>query len=94
MKLTAMQIAIIERETEAKAIPEDDEVATSLTGQFGDHTFYLDPNGLYVFERSNAEKQGREPVALVKIAEWVDESRTSISPIEPEVKPVIVDLAQ
>ena len=93
MKLTDAQIAAVEAQTGSKAVPADDEAAISLSGDFGDHTFYLDPNGLYVFERGEKPDFDGEFAVLVQIAEWTDETRTALHPIEPDIRPVTINLA-
>ena len=92
MKLTEAQIALIEKQLGSKALLEDDEAAISLRGNFGDHTFYLDPNGLYIFEKGNSPEHKGPFAVLVHIAEWTDDKRTALSPIEPDIRQVAVDL--
>lgn len=89
MKLSAEQIAAVEDQVEIKAVPEGDEVAQGLSSSFGNHTFYLDPGGVYVFERASGS-DGATRLALVKIADWTDDTRTAIQPIDPQPKNVYV----
>jgi len=89
MKLTEAQIAAVEQQLEVKALAEDDEATQGLTETFGDHTFYLDPGGLHIFEKSS-NANGDQSLALVRIAEWTDEQRSSLSSIEPVVRPVFI----
>ena len=95
MKLDERQLAAIEARTGAKPLPADDPAATHLTGAFGEHSFFLDPNGLYVFEGIEVPdaEHGAEPALLVQIAEWTDETKSAIAPIEPKPADLIVDLA-
>jgi len=95
MKLNDEQLAVIEKQTGAKPLPEGDPAAESLKGAFGDHSFFLDPNGLYVFEGVELPdaEAGSEPALLVQIAEWTDDTKTSIAPVEPKPADLIVDLA-
>jgi len=94
MKLTEAQIAAVEDQIGSKAIPDDDEAAASLKGDFGDHTFYLDPNGLHIFERGESADHDGAFAVLVQIAEWTDEARTTLSPIKPNIRPVTLNLTE
>lgn len=38
-------------------------------------------------------EHGAEPALLVQIAEWTDETKSAIAPIEPKPADLIVDLA-
>ncbi len=96
MKLNERQLAVIESQTGAKALPVDDPATEPLTGHFGDHSFFLDPNGLYIFESVDLPdaETGAEPALLVQIAEWTDDTKTAIGPIEPTAADLILDLAE
>lgn len=50
MKLTAKQVATIEKKTGFTPVPDSAAAETGLAEHFGDDTFYLDPQGVYVFE--------------------------------------------
>lgn len=50
MKLTASQVATIEKKTGFTPVPESAAAETGLAERFGDDTFYLDARGVYVFE--------------------------------------------
>lgn len=95
MKLDDTQIAVVEHQTGAKPLPAGDPAAEQLSGAFGVHTFFLDPNGLYIFEGVDLPEaeHGTSPALLIHIAEWTDEERTAISPVEPKPADVIIDLA-
>ncbi len=96
MKLNDRQLAVIESHTGAIPLADTDPAAEPLKGAFGEHTFFLDPNGLYVFEGVNVPdaEAGTEPAVLIQIAEWTDETRTSIAPVEPKPADLVLDLAE
>lgn len=85
MKLTDDQVAAIERQTGAQPIPADNPATQQLEEGFGSHTFYADANGLHVIEVLGGEdaEPDESRVAIVQIAEWADEEKTSLSPVEP-----------
>ncbi len=95
MKLDETQLAVVESQTGAKPLPADDPAAEQLSGAFGDHSFFLDPNGLYIFEGVDLPEaeHGTSPALLIQIAEWTDEEKTAIGPIEPKPADLILDLA-
>ena len=95
MKLDVRQLAVVESQTGAKPLPADDPSVQQLTGAFGDHSFFLDPNGLYIFEGVDLPEAepGAEPALLIQIAEWTDEEKTAIGPIEPKPAELVLDLA-
>ena len=95
MMLNAQQLAIIENQTDTKPLPPDDPAVAQLSGHFGEHSFFLDPNGLYIFEAVNLPEteEGTSPALLVQIAEWTDPEKTSIGPIEPKPADLIIGLA-
>lgn len=96
MKLDEQQLAVVESQTGAKPLPTDDPAVEQLTGHFGQHSFFLDPNGLYIFEGVDLPEAepGAQPAVLIQIAEWMDEEKSSISPIEPTPADLVLDLAQ
>jgi len=54
MKLTSMQVSTTLRQFEARAIPENHPIISQLNGLFGEHTFFLDHNGLSILEPVDA----------------------------------------
>ncbi len=91
MKLTEAQIAAVADQLKVIALDDDDDATIALAENYGDHTFYLDPGGLHIFEKS-ANADGVVSLVLVKIAEWADEQRSSLCSIEPELRPVFLQL--
>ena len=59
-----------------------------LVDTSGDHTFYMDPGGLNIFEHSTGD--AGESLILVKIVDWVDDMRAVLQPIDLDIKPVAV----
>ena len=54
MKLTSAQIERTLSQFEAQAIPESHPVLTPLNELFGDHTFFIDSDGLSIVEPIDA----------------------------------------
>ena len=91
MRLSSVQVERALNQFEAQAIPEDHPVASQLNDMFGDHTFFLDSNGLNVVEPAEATTDG-ETGKVVNLANWTDESLTRLAPHPPEVTEVVVVL--
>ena len=91
MRLTSAQVERALNQFEAQAIPEDHPVAAQLNDMFGDHTFFLDGNGLNVVEPAEVTTNG-ETGKVVNLANWADESLTRLAPHPPEVTEITVVL--
>jgi hypothetical protein len=93
MKLTAAQAKRTLSQFEAQAIPDTDPVVPRLNELFGDHTFFLDGNGLNVVEPTvEAPRAGAQMVRVVNLANWSDANLTSLAPHEPEPTDAIIEL--
>ena len=94
MKLNEQQTEQIEQQTGLAPVPEDNPSAETLKEHFGEHTFYVDKVGLYVWEPVGEPVEGRrEPAAAVLLAAWADEPGSALRPTQPKVTNVVVDLA-
>jgi hypothetical protein len=91
MKLNSAQVEQALAQFEAHVIPEDHPVVPTLNELFGDHTFFLDDNGLNVIEQKESSQPGVSAGTVVKVADW-NEQLTSLAPHEPEPTEVVVML--
>lgn len=92
-----LNTALVERtlnQFDAQAIPENHPVVQQLNSLFGDHTFFLDANGLNIVEPREQTDSGSQSGQVVKLAGWSDDNRTSLAPHEPEVTEVVIVLEQ
>jgi len=77
---------------DAEVVPEDNPAMPQLNQLFGDHTFFLDSDGLHIVEPA-AETSGDRPMGVVvKLASWRDARRTSLKPHPPEPTDVVIAL--
>ena len=77
----------------AVPVPEDSPVAPQLCSLFGDHTFFLDSDGLHIVEPLDPAMAAEGPTGqLVKLAGWVDSSHTALAPQEPEPTDIVIVL--
>ena len=93
MKLTSAQIQRTLDQYEAKALPDSHPLVARLSEMFGDHTFFLDGNGLNVVEPTVVPaREGADAARVINLANWTDEKLTSLAPHEPEPTDAIVEL--
>src|SRR5262249_20706598 len=79
--------ALVEKtlnQIEAQAIPENHPAIPALNRLFGDHTFFLDNNGLHIVEPVASDEQGMQSGNVVKLASWNDAERTSLAAHAPQ----------
>ncbi len=89
MKLTSAQVERTLGQIEAQAIPDDHPVIPRLNDLFGEHTFFLDNNGLNIVEPAAAADRVQS-AQVVKLASWNDED--GLEPHEPEPTDVVIVL--
>jgi len=92
MKLNSAQLEQTLTQFEAHVIPEDHPLVPKLNELFGDHTFFLDGNGLNVVEPSESAYEDAPAGTVVNLANWSDAAWTSLTPHEPEPTEVVVIL--
>jgi hypothetical protein len=92
MKLTATQVERTLSQFEAQAIPDDHPAVSQLNELFGEHTFFLDSNGLNIVEPAEPAEAGVQAGRVVNLANWSDENLTKLAPHEPEPTDAIVEL--
>jgi hypothetical protein len=90
MKLTSAQVERTLDQFDAQPIPDDHPVVAQLSDLFGDHTFFLDSNGLNVIELTDTTDA--ETGKVVNLADWSDESLTRLAPHPPQATDVVVVL--
>mgnify|MGYP006269458091 CR=1 FL=1 len=91
MKLSPDQIAAAKAVLGADPLDEDHPATPQLKEAFGDQTFYVDTNGLLVFETT--EEPGTE-AELKLVAAWTGEDRNQLGVVEPVQTGIKVDLGQ
>jgi hypothetical protein len=92
MRLTSTQVERTLRQFEAQLIPDNHPALPQLNRLFGDHTFFLDGNGLNIVEPAEPMQAGVEAGKVVNVANWTDSDLTSLAAHEPEATDVIVAL--
>ena len=92
MKLSTAQIAAVEQATGANPLPEDNPAQAQLSEALGDHTFYLDQQGLVVLE--NPESAASEDtLEIVRVGQWTDDERQQLGLTPPQRTGQVIELA-
>jgi hypothetical protein len=59
---------------------------------FGDHTFFLDSNGINMVEPADSSQAAVQAGRIVNLGNWRDANLTSLAPHEPEPTDALVEL--
>ncbi|MFZ1105282.1 MAG: hypothetical protein WAN86_20935 [Hyphomicrobiaceae bacterium] len=92
MRLSTPHIQRTLSQFEAQAIPDNHPSMPELSRTFGDHTFFIDGEGLHIVEPTVEDDDGHASGQLVKVASWQDVNRTSLVAHPPEPTDVYVEL--
>lgn len=84
MKLSPAQVQRVQHQFEGQVIPEGHALTLQLEQAFGEHTFFVDSEGINVVEPSPTDV---EVGNVVKLASWVGEGYTTLEPNEPVPRP-------
>lgn len=90
MKLTSAQVERTLGQIEAQAIPDDHPVICQLNHLFGEHTFFLDGNGLNIVEPAGSADAEVQSAKIVNLASWNDDN--GLEPHEPKPTDIVIVL--
>ncbi|KGM32701.1 hypothetical protein [Inquilinus limosus] len=76
----------------AQAVPDNHPAMAQLNTMFGEHTFFLDGNGLHIVEAVELAPTGAPAGQVIRLASWADAERTTLAPHEPEPTDVVIEL--
>jgi hypothetical protein len=91
MRLSPARVEQALTQFEAHVIPDDHPSMPKIKGLWGDHTYFLAPNGLNIVEPVDGGDAGTEVAAVVNLATWTDDSATSLAPHAPQATEVMVE---
>ena len=92
MKLTSTLIEQTLTQFEAQVIPDGHPALRQLNELYGDHTFFLDGNGLNIVEPVESPEEEVEAGQVINLAVCKDENPPTLAPHEPEPTDVVVVL--
>lgn len=93
MKMSPASVERTLRQFDAQAVPENHPVCEQLKGLFGDHTYFIDGNGLNIVEPAERNSAGETVCKVINLADWADASQRSLMPHEPQMTEAVVVLA-
>lgn len=93
MKLSPLHSAQAARQLDSWVVPETHPANLSLCEAFGEHTFFLDSEGLVIAEPNEADNE-TELARVVKLAAWADEARTELAPHPREDTGLLIVLSE
>jgi hypothetical protein len=79
MKLNAAQVERAVSQLDVEALPENHPLMPKLNQIFGDHTYFIDGNGLNIVEPAAGEMG-----VIVNLANWTDSKPAKLEVHEPE----------
>ncbi len=89
MKLSTRQIERTVEQIGASPVPDNHPVVSQLIQMYGEHTFFLDDDGLEIVEAT--EPTAANPMAtVVKLASWTDTRHTTLAVHEPQGTEMVV----
>lgn len=92
MKMNSAQIDKTLHQFEAEAIPAEHPAIAKLESLFGEHTYFLDGNGLNIVEPVEADESHRHRGVVINLASWTGEKAESLQVHDPEPTDLVVDL--
>src|SRR5215471_20255350 len=84
MRLNSTQIERTVSQFPAEPIPADHPAVAKLESVFGEHTFFLDGNGLNIVEPLEDDEHDGPSCVVLNVASWSDDSGQSLQPHDPE----------
>jgi hypothetical protein len=92
MKLTSAQVERTLTQFQGQAIPDNHPVVRQLNSLFGEHTFFLDGNGLHIVEPTEAAAQASQSAQVVNLANWSQADPNRLEPHAPEPTDLVITL--
>jgi len=83
MRLSELQTQRIQEQTGASVVPDDNPSMPALKQNFGDHTFFLDADGLHIWESVAENPDDKAKLVGVRIASWSSDEKKSLVTHEP-----------
>lgn len=94
MMLSEAQITRALSQFDAQVLDEDHPAVVHFCELFGPHTFFLDASGLSVLELLEVPGLTTQDGELIRLADWNDESFTSLTTHRPEPTGVVICLKE
>jgi hypothetical protein len=89
MRLSAALVRRTLDQFDARAVPITHPVFPKLSELYGDHTFFLNNNGLAIVEPVD---EGQRSGKVIQLASWLDARHTSLTPHNPVPTDTVISL--
>ena len=83
MKLSAALVRQTLSQFDARAMPVTHPAVSKLSELYGDHTFFLNDNGLNIIEPVDSNDGVTSTAKVINLANWKDANQTSLAPHNP-----------
>jgi hypothetical protein len=94
MKLNREDVDRVVNQYPARPVSANDPLKDELTRIFGDHTFFLDDNGLTIIEPNASNGGETETAHVVELASWTDGERNKLLPHDREDTEIVIRLGK
>lgn len=91
MRLSPERVEQTLNQFEAHVIPDNHPSMPKIKDLWGDHTYFLAVNGLNIVEPLDPNHSGAAAAKVVNLADWTDESATTLAPHQPEATEIVVE---
>ena len=91
MKLTSVEVEQTLSQFAACPVPEDHPVFPRLSRIFGEHTFFLAPNGLNIVEPRHVSPAGVQTGEIIALAGW-EPNGVDLAAHDPEPMDIVIVL--
>ena len=92
MKLNDQQIAAVKASVNIDAVEAENPAVASLKEHFGDHTFFVVTEGLFILEEVDNPELPGTPAEFILVADWANEDNSALKGCEPMRSNTIIDL--
>jgi hypothetical protein len=90
MKLSAVRVERTLSQIEAQALPDNHPSVPRLNEMFGEHTFFLDQDGLSIVQLDEPDPKAGPTGKLVRVASW--SGKEQLKKHDPEPTDMVVML--
>ncbi len=90
MKLTNAQINTVNDQLDLNPIDPDTDAQKELEQIFGDHSYFINDNGLFMFGPGEDADTDEREARLFCVASWTNEERNELAAVKP---PAQIDVA-
>lgn len=92
MKLNDRQTAAVKASVNIDALDPENPAVPQLVEAFGDHTFFVVTEGLFILEEVDNPDLPGTPAEFILVAGWADEQKSALKGVQPTRSNTVIDL--